>query len=164
MNFQFYTEKLENSNIFKKFKKENSGAYLASGFFIIDKEGTDNQRHLDFYIPENKQMVSFKLNEEVEKIPVEIIPNVVPKKIKLDFDFDFKEVEKLILEEMKKQNIDKKLQKILISLQNVDGKPMLICTVFIAMMGLLTVHIDVSDMKITLFEKKSFFDIMKRVK
>jgi len=37
---------------------------------------------------------------------------------------------------------------------------MLIGTVFISMLGLLKVRIDVEKMKIVLFEKKSFFDMM----
>ena len=51
MNLQFYLEKLFASDEFKKFKKENKDAYFCSGFFSIDKQGRDNQQHLDFYIP-----------------------------------------------------------------------------------------------------------------
>ena len=57
MNFQFYLEKLYSSAIFKNFMKENQKAYLCSGFFTIDKEGKDNQIHVDFYIPETKKIV-----------------------------------------------------------------------------------------------------------
>ncbi len=166
MNFQFYLEKLHSSEVFKKFMKESPGAYICSGFFTVDKEGTDNQRHLDFYIPEKKQMFSFKLEKEIEKIPVELTIERVPEKLSTNFDFEFEEMEKLILDEMEKQNIKNKLQKIIISLQNVKGKNLLICTVFISMLGLLKVHIGLEENKpkIVLFEKKSFFDMVKRVK
>ena len=59
MNFQFYIEKLHNSEDFKKFMKENLDAYLCSGFFIIDFENPknpDNKSHLDFYIPSKNEM------------------------------------------------------------------------------------------------------------
>lgn len=164
MNLQFYWEKLQASDVFKQFMRENSKAYLCSGFFIIDKEGTDNQRHFDFYIPESKEMFSFKLENQVEKTPIEMTIPKIPEKIDINFDFDFKEIEKMIQEEMGKKNIDKKIQKIIISLQNLKGKNFLICTVFIAMLGLLKVHIDIEQNKIVLFEKKSLFDMMKRVK
>ena len=166
MNFQFYLEKLHSSEVFKKFMKESPEAYICSGFFTIDAEGKDNQRHLDFYIPEKKQMFSFKLEKETEKIPVELTIERVPEKLSTNFDFEFDETEKLILDEMEKQNIKNKLQKIIISLQNVKGKSLLICTVFISMLGLLKVHIGLEENKpkIVLFEKKSFFDMVKRVK
>lgn len=51
MNFQFYWEKLQSSPEFKEFIKENKEAYSCSGFFTLDKEGSDNQRHIDFFRP-----------------------------------------------------------------------------------------------------------------
>ena len=64
MNFQFYLEKLMDSEDFQNFKRENPDAYLCSGFFSIDKEKEDNQQHLDYYIPELDKMFSFKLLNE----------------------------------------------------------------------------------------------------
>lgn len=164
MNFQFYLEKLHSSPIFKNFIKENPKAYLCSGFFTIDKEGKDNQRHLDFYIPETKKMFSFRLDKEIEKIPVELVTKKIPPEIKLKLDFNFEDVEKMIVGEMEKQNIKNKLQKIIFSLQNIKGKNFLVCTAFLGMLGLLKIHIDLEKGKIVLFEKKSFFDLMKKVK
>ncbi|MCH9031304.1 MAG: ribonuclease E/G, partial [candidate division Zixibacteria bacterium] len=67
------------------------------------------------------------------------------------------EIEKMLEDEMKKQEINSKIQKIILSLQNLRGKPFLIGTIFISMFGLLNVQIDLSEMKITEFEKKSLF-------
>ncbi len=171
MNLQFYLEKLKSSDVFKKFIKENSKAYLCSGFFTIDKEGQDNQRHLDFYIPEKGEMFSFKFEEgKIEKIPVEMINKKAPGEIKLDsdFNFDFNDIEKKILDEMAVQNVKNKLQKIIISLQNYEEKNFLVCTVFVSMLGLLKVNINLKGKdgkpEIKSFEKKSFFDLLKRVK
>ena len=47
------------------------------------------------------------------------------------------------------------------SLQNFEEMDSLICTVFISMLGMLRVNIGLSDKKITQFEKKSFFDVVK---
>ena len=164
MNFQFYLEKLYSSNIFKNFMRENPKAYMCSGFFTIDKEGEDNQRHIDFYIPDTKKMFSFRLEKKIEKIPIEAMTKKTPPEIKPGFDFNFEDVEEMIIDEMKKQDIKNKLQKIIFSLQNINGKNFLVCTVFISLLGLLKVHIDLKEKKIILFEKKSFFDLMKRVK
>jgi hypothetical protein len=85
MNLQFYIEKLNSSKVFSDFKNENPKAYLCSGFFTLDFEGSDNQRHLDFYIPDKKEMFSFKLDSEqgkgIEKVPVEMISKEIPEKI-----------------------------------------------------------------------------------
>lgn len=165
MNFQFYWEKLQNSPEFKEFVKENPEAYSCSGFFTLDKEGTDNQRHIDFYLPSEKKIFSFKLQEGgIEKVPMEIISEKAPEPISLNVDFIFEDVESLISREMEKQNLKNKIQKIMISLQNFQENPILVCTVFISMLGILKVHIGLEgDRKgeVTLFEKKSFFDIIR---
>ncbi len=161
MNFQFYSEKLQNSDGFKNFIKKNPDAYLCSGFFVIDKEGADNKVHFDYFLPLEKKIISFQLEEELQQIPVEMIDKRIPNKVSINHDFDFDEIEKMILNKMEKHGIKSKVQKIIISLQRIDKKDYLICSVFISMLGLLKVHIVLPDKKIILFEKKSFFDIMK---
>jgi len=161
MNFKFYLEKLKCSEIYKDFIKQNPKAYPCSCFFVIDFEGKDNKQHFDYFIPSTKKMFSFKLEAEGEKVPVEMIDNKIPNKISLNHDFDFEEIQKLILEKMLEENIKNKIQKMLFSLQRVDNKDLLIGTIFISMMGILQIHIDIIEKKITLFEKKSFFDMLK---
>ncbi len=170
MNLQLYLEKLKSSGVFKEFMKENPKAYLCSGFFTIDKEGQDNQRHLDFYIPEKGEIFSFKFEEsgKIEKIPVEMINKKIPGKIKSEksFNFDFRDIEKMIISEMELQNLKNKLQKIIISLQNYEEKNLLVCTVFVSMLGLLKINIDLEGKEgkpeIKSFEKKSFFDLLRK--
>ena len=164
MNLQFYLEKMHSSEIFDRFMKENPKAYPCSGFFTMDKEGKDNKRHFDFYVPGTKKMFSFKVEDGVEIFPIELVIEKIPEKLEINFDFDFEEIEKMIEGEMKKQEINSKIQKIILSLQNLKGKPFLVGTVFISMFGLLNVQIDLSEMKITEFEKKSLFDMVKRGK
>ncbi|MAH03493.1 hypothetical protein CMI39_01760 [Candidatus Pacearchaeota archaeon] len=160
MNFQFYLEKLHDSEKFKEFKNENKDAYLCSGFFILDKTGKGDKSHLDFYIPSKEKMFSFQLEDGIKLVPVEILGKKVPEKILEDIDFNFEDMEKLINEEMEKENIKNKVQKIMFSLQKLKGKEFLVGTVFITIMGLLKVNIDINIKKITDFEKKSFLDMM----
>ncbi len=164
MNLLFCLEKLNSSDLFKEFIKENPKAYLCLGFFIIDKEGKGDQKHLDFYVPQTKKMFSFKIDNNIEKIPVEKISNAIPEKIGKNIDFNFEEIEQIIVAEMENQKIKNKLQKIIISLQASKGKNFLVCTVFVSMLGLIKIHIDIEQNKIVLFEKKSIFDMIKRVK
>lgn len=167
MNLQFYIEQVDSSNIFKKFMKQNPKAYLCSGFFTIDKEnkGKGDQKHLDFYIPDKKEMFVFKITANgVEQMPVEMTSDSTPEKLSARVNFDFDEVEDIILSEMVNNKINNKIQKILISLQRFKSQEMLICTVFISMLGLLKVHINPQTKKVELFEKKSLFDLVRRVK
>lgn len=120
-----------------------------------------------FFVPSQKKIFSFKLQEGegVEKIPLETISEKDPEPISLDVDFIFEDVESLISKEMEKRNLKQKIQKIMISLQNLKGKEILVCTVFISMLGILKVHIGLEGEgkgKVTLFEKKSFFDIVRQ--
>ncbi len=163
MNLQFYLEKLNSSDIFKNFMKENPTAFLCSGFFVIDKEINNNQTHFDFYIPEKKEMFSFKMEENIEKVPVEIITEV-PEKIPEDIDFRFEEIEALLGKEIIGKNISNKLQRILLSLQRKNGKDFLVGSIFVSAMAMIKIEIDLSEMKVTSFEKKSFFDMIKIVK
>lgn len=165
MNLQYYMKKLESSDVFKDFIKENPNAYFCSGFFTIDIEGHDNQRHIDFYSPDKKRRFGFIFNNKIELMPLEDIENETPpKKIDSDMDFDFEEIKRIIGEEISARNIKSKLQKIIISLQQVNKNPTLLCTAFTSMFGLIKVEIDPISKKITFFEKKSFFDFMKLVK
>ena len=62
---------------------------------------------------------------------------------------------------MKQEGVEKKIQKLIYSLQGKEGKEMLITTVFISSFGILKILIDPHDKKIVEFEKKSFLDFLK---
>jgi hypothetical protein len=191
MNFQFYLEKLYASEDFQKFIEENKDAYLCSCFFVIDKEKNEDKQHFDYFIPSTNKMFSFKIESGCERVPVENIENKIPKKISDNHNFDFSEIEKIILEKIDKEEIKTKIQKILFSLQNSEGTPqaytqevreslrdldkssqkistkgkdVLLGTVFISALGMIKIQIDLEDMKIIEFEKKSFLDMFKIIK
>ncbi|MCK5624326.1 hypothetical protein KAI04_00610 [Candidatus Pacearchaeota archaeon] len=164
MNFNFYLEKLHNSDEYQDFMLENPDAYICSGFFVMDFEKADHQRHLDCYAPTLKKVFSFKLENGIEKVPIETFDNKTPKKLSFGYDFDLDEVEKIIKEKMSEEKIKSRVQKILLSLQNSEGKDLLIATVFVSGLGMIKVNIDPPSKKIIDFDKKSFFDMIKMVK
>ena len=92
MNFQFYVEKLNSFDEYKKFINENKKAFPCSCFFIVDFQGEDNKQHFDYFVPEDKKFFSFQL-ENSKLVPVEASSDKIPEKISLDLEFDFKEVE-----------------------------------------------------------------------
>jgi hypothetical protein len=167
MNSQFLWEKLEESEEFKKFKEENKDAYLCSGFFIIDliEKNPDNKYHFDFYIPSKKKTFSFELEDGIKLVELERLENeTLLEEVYLKNHFDFEKIKELILNEMEFKNISNKIQKMIFSLQNKEGKDIFLGTIFLSGLGLLSVNVDLIENKITDFEKKSLFDMMKIVK
>ncbi|MBS3076377.1 hypothetical protein J4481_01390 [Candidatus Pacearchaeota archaeon] len=162
MNFQFYFEKLVASEHFRNFMDEFPDAIACSCFFSIDVSGNknDDRQHFDYFVPSTNKMYSFKLEQGCELIPAEMMGDYEPKRIGSNYNFDFEDVKKMILEKMKEEGIKNELQKILFSLQNVEGKDYLMGTIFLSGLGMLKVNILIEEMKITDFEKKSFMDMM----
>ncbi len=74
--------------------------------------------------------------------------------------FDFDEIEKIISREMEFKKINNKIQKMIFSLQNIEGKDSLLGTIFVSGFGMVKANIDLKEKKITDFEKKSFFDML----
>lgn len=166
MNVQFYIEKLKDSKEFKEFAKENPKAYLCSGFFVLDKEKSknpDNKVHLDFYNPETHKAFSFEMKDEVKIVPLENFTKV-PSGINEGIEFDFDDIEGIISVEMQKNSVKEKIQKIILSMSNSEGKNIINAVVFISMLGMLKINISLPDKKVTEFEKKSFFDMFKVIK
>lgn len=160
MNLQFYLEKLHSSDEFQKFKKENPKAYFCSSFIMIDKEKNTNEVHLDFFISKEKK-ISFDITGKILKMPVQPFNDKnLPEEISEEINFNFEEIESVILEKMEEENIKSKIQKIILSLQNIKGETILLGTVFVSMLGLIKINISLPKMKITEFEKKSLLDMM----
>lgn len=165
MNFQFYFEKLIESEEFKKFMKENRDAFLCSGFFIVDKKDKENKQNIDYFVPSLNKMFSFKINDEIDLIPIENFgESFKPEKIPDNVNFDFIEIEDMVQDRMEKEKIKNKVEKLLLSLQAKEGKNYILGTIFISGLGILKVRIDLDEKKIVDFEKRSFFDMMKVMK
>jgi hypothetical protein len=166
MNSQFLLEKLEDSDEYKQFLKENPDAYLCSGFFDIDlTNDSANKYHFDFYIPSNKKTFSFEMENEIRLIPLERdYDEKVLNKVLMKTNFDFDRIKEKIIIEMEVKKINNQIQKMIFSLQNIDGEDLLLGTVFLSGLGLLKVNIDFDKNQITDFEKKSIFDMIKVIK
>jgi len=241
MNLKFYLERLHASEEFKQFKKESPSAFLCSAFFSIDKQGSDNKQHFDYFVqssfnqplqklpahfhsqiddkqlneeahsklnesldvndvlagnpardfaqvidreqnslPRNRldeagfeannnrvngnergRIISFQLENNCNKTELENFEDKIPAQIFDDYNFEFDKVEKLVLDKMQEKEINKELQKILVSLQNIEGVDFLVGTIFTSGFGMSNFKIDLREMIVTDFEQKSFFDVMK---
>lgn len=160
MNLQFYIEKLKNSKNFEKFIDENPDAYFCSGFFNIDKKAKDSQVHIDYFMPKQNKIMSFQVSEDMKQIPVDVYEKGVSEKISEDINFGFHEVEVLIDKTLVERGIKNEVQKILMSLQRLKGKDYLVVTIFVSKLGIIKMTIDLKDMKVDSFEKKSLLDMI----
>jgi hypothetical protein len=163
MKFQFYYEKLLASDEYLKFKKEHPTAFACSGFFAVDKEkdGANDKVNFDFWLPEHKKMYSFDMMGQIEFINVENFDVRPYEPLSMNYTFDLKDVEKKIIERKEAEGIKGEMQKLLFSLQKLDGVDFLVATIFLNNMGMLKVTYDIADESIDSFEKKSFLDIFK---
>ncbi len=161
MNLEFYREKLEASPEFGAFQKNYPEMFFCSAFFAIDFEGEDNKQHLDFYVVSENKIYSFQMEAGMQCAPIELPEGApAPTGILENPSMDFKELEKMIGDKIQSEGSKKKIQKILIALQNVKGKNMWVCTVFVSGLGLVKVLIDDAEKRITAFENKSLFDMV----
>ena len=165
MNSQFLWEKLQDSEMYSNFVEENPSTYLCSGFFMVDlaEESPENKYHFDFYVPDSEKTFSFELESDIKLVELERTNEKILEKVEMKFPFDFDEIKEIILDKMQEKKITNKIQKMLFSLQNSEGKDVLFGTVFISAMGLIKVNIDLENKKITDFEKMSLMDMMKIV-
>lgn len=163
MKFQEIVNKLFELEDFRKFKEEKPDAFPCSGFFSVDVNENDNKQHIDYYVPSEKKVYSFKLESGGEKVPTEFQEDWEPKKVSLNYDFDFDEIKDLIIKKMEEEGLKNKIQKYLYSFQPSKEKESdyLLGTVFISGLALLKVEINLEEKKIESFEKKSFMDMMK---
>jgi hypothetical protein len=163
MNFQFYLEKLYSSQEFEKFKKENPEAFPCSAFFSFDftnSKNLENKQHFDFSVLDSERIFSFMLEKNCELIPLENFNKQQLTKVTLNYDFDFDEIKQKIEKEMEEKKINKKIEKILFSLQNFEGMDFLVGTVFISNLGIIKIKINIPSLDIEEFEQKSFMDMI----
>ncbi len=161
MNSQFLIEKLESSEEFKKFMNENPKSYLCSGFFLIDLESEEqNKYHFDFYTPETGKVLSFELESGIKPVPLERSDGKALNKVSPNVSFDFDEIQKIISEEMEKNKVKNKIQKLIFSLQNIEGNDVMLGTIFVSGFGIVKANVNIKDRKVTDFEKKSFWDML----
>ena len=162
MNLQFYFEKLKESEEYKKFIKENPKASPCFIFFSLDKKGVDNKQQFDFLAGKKILRFHFENNSHIEEINIK--DSQPSKKLLLNYNLDFDELEDKILDRMEKEGVKKDIQKMMLLIQNIEGKDTITAIIFVSGMGLLKSKIDAKSLNILEFENKSFFDMFKVVR
>lgn len=164
MSFKELLKRVESSEEFKKFRKENPKAILYSAFFtfrtaygnlILDSQQLDyliDKRKIGTFLIANDR-VAHKI-DKLEKDADEV--EALNKEIKIDLD----EVQKIIDKEIKKQKITSQITEIIAILQRLEGKQLWNLIIVLSCLEMLRLHIDM-DNKILLNKKENFMDFMK---
>ncbi|MEK6792560.1 MAG: hypothetical protein AABX96_02090 [Nanoarchaeota archaeon] len=164
MKIQPYVQKLESSQIYKKFRKDNSESFLVAGFFILDYESGVNMHQIDYYVPSKKQVAAFNLDGEVEVRLLDMMSKEkVPEKLDLKTKVDLDALKGILEDEMKNRNITETIKKCIAVIQVVDGKKLWVLNCVLSGMEILKAHVDDNSRTVLKMERASMMDYIKKM-
>jgi len=65
MKIKPYFDRLSASKEYKDFQKNYSDAFMIAGFFILDFETGKSLHQLDYYVPREKKIAAFTLDQGI---------------------------------------------------------------------------------------------------
>lgn len=164
MTFKETLEKIESSDAFKDFKKQNENAQLVAGFFIIDFISNDNKKSLD-YIAGGK-IYTFDLldNEKVKFKEDELIGETNHKltEIKKEITVEVDELKSIAGTRILDEGISAKFSKIIAILQNNNNKQVWNLTCMLDGLIIINILIDADTEEIIKFERRSMMDLIRK--
>jgi len=164
MKIQPYVQKLESSQIYKKFRKDNNESFLVAGFFILDYESGVNMHQIDYYVPSKKQVAAFNLDGEVEVRLLDMMSKEkVPEKLDLKTKVDLDALKGILEDEMKNRSITESIKKCVAVIQVVDGKKLWVLNCVLSGMEILKAHVDDNSRTVLKMERASMLDYIKKM-
>ena len=168
MSFSQTLKKVNESEVFKNFIKENPDAELCAGFFIIDFFSNDNKNSIDYKLGEKIFTFNLRENGEVkmnEDRLIELKGNQkFPKLEKLNpsIKVDVPEVRSIAQIKALDEGIHSKFNKIIAVLQNQEGNQVWNLTCILDGLIILHLLIDANSGDVTKFERKSMMDLIRK--
>jgi hypothetical protein len=164
MKIQPYIQKLESSEAYKKFIKDNSESFLVAGFFVLDYETGVNIHQIDYYVPSRKQVAAFNLDGDVQVRLLDMMSkDKVPQKLEIKTKIDLDAIKGILEDEMKNRSITETIRKCVAVIQMVDGKKLWVLSCVLSGMEILKAHIDDDSKTVLKMEKASILDYVKRM-
>jgi len=163
MKIQPYVEKLGASEEFKQFKEQHNDAYLAAGFFIIDLEANQSLHQIDYYIPSEKKVAAFTLDDQIKLQILDTVSEKKPEPLSLNTNIDLDAIEGILEDEMKNRNITESIKKIIAVIQTVEGKKLWSINSVLSGMDILKAHVEDESKTVLKMEKDSIMNYMKRL-
>lgn len=164
MTFKETLEKVESSNEFKDFIKQNENAHLVAGFFIIDFISNDNKKSLDYLSGEKIYTFDFLDNGKVKFREDELIEKTNQKltQISKEISVELDELKSIAGTRILDEGISAKFNKIIAILQNNKDKQVWNLTCMIDGLIIINILIDANTGEIIKFERKSMMDLIRK--
>ncbi len=163
MKIQPYIEKLYASESFKKFQTKYKDAFLVAGFFVLDFETDQNLHQIDYYVPTEKKVAAFTLDNKVIFQLLDTVSDKTPEKLDIRTSTDLDSLKGILEDEMKNRNITEEIKKVIAVIQTVDGKRLWILSCILSGMEVLKAHIEDETQSVLMMEKASVLDYIKRI-
>lgn len=163
MKIQPYIEKLESSEEYQEFKGKYENAFLIAGFFILDFESGQNLHQIDYYVPSEKKVAAFTLDEKVLVQMLKLIDDNVPEKLDIRTNIDLDALKGIIEDEMKNRGMSESIRKMIAVIQKVEGKDIWNVNCVLSGMEILKAHIDDESETVLKMERSSILDYIKKV-
>jgi len=163
MKIQPYVEKLNGSEEYKKFQEKYKDAFLVAGFFVLDFETGQNLHQIDYYLPSEKKVAAFTLDDKVILQILDTMNEKVPEKLDIKTNIDLDALKGILEDEMKNRNITEEIKKIIAVIQTIEGKKMWILNCVLSGMEILKAHVDDESQTVLKMEKSSVLDYIKKM-
>ena len=176
INFQQILRRIEGSDKFKDFKKDNENAYLCSAFFVVDFESQSETKQLDYYIPEKEKIASFLVDVNIKFNIDDIFQknNMPLKEISKNFNIDFSNAVEIAKENIESINIKEKevdekkgnirINKVIAILQKLNEEQIWNLTCMVGGTSMILMHINADKGEVTKIEKADLMSFMTRAK
>ena len=163
MKIQPLIEKLESTEVYKKFKEDYKDSFLVAGFFVLDYETNKNINQIDYFIPSEKKVAAFNMKEEIGLQILETMNDKIPETLSVQTNVDLDAIKGILEDGMKNRNITEDLKKVIAVIQTLEGKKIWILNCIMSGMEILKAHIDDESKTILKMEKASVLDYIKKV-
>lgn len=163
MKIQPYIERLHNSSQYEEFRNKFNDAYLVAGFFVLDFDTGQNIHQIDYYIPSQKKIAAFTLDNEIVVQVLETLTDKVPEELDIQTNVDLEALKGILEDEMKNRSITEEIKKIIAVIQRIEGKKVWILNCILSGMEILKAHVDDETKFVLKMETASVLDYMKKV-
>jgi len=163
MKIKPYVSRLNSSSQFKQFQKKHPDAFMVAGFFILDLEEGRNIHQIDYYVPSQKKIAAFTLDDGVNFQLLEMLNHKTPEKLDIKTKIDLDAIHGILEDEMKNRSITEEIKKIIAIIQTIDGKKVWNINCVLSGMTILKAHVDDDSQTVLKMEKSSIMDYVKKM-
>ncbi len=164
MKIRPYVHKLETSKEFKNFKNKYPNSFMTAGFFILDFETGKNVHQVNFYVPSEKKIAAFTLDQGITFQLLNMVNNnIIPEELDINTNIDLDALQGILADEMHNRGMSEEIRKIIAVIQCHKGKKIWSLNCVLSGMEILNSHVEDDTKTVLRIDKTSLMDIMRRI-